>query len=393
MSLFIRKKEEVFALTGIAKLSTVGFFAGLAAALISTVWALYLDSFFHSIAAVGFITSFLALISFGIHFAIIPLIEKSNKAKLYASSMFFYGLMYIILIFTNKVIPLIIFATIITILQAIRIATFGIIIKDKSKNKLTRNEGIIYTFFNIAFLVGPLVAGFIAENYSINFVFALSSFFIFLSTIMFKIFSIKDAHISKKIDGNPIKNFVEFFKNKNRTMAYFLSGGVNLWWSLIYVFIPLYMVREGLHDLWVGYFLFAVVIPLISLEYLFAKKIKTSGFKKMFKRGYAIVSIIAFVCFFIENIYLLLGILVLGSVGMAMLEPTTESYFLKILKRNEENRFYPPYNTTIDMNYFIGKLLSSTIILILPFRFIFLLFALFMLILFFLSGKIKDIRE
>ena len=88
-----------------------------------------------------------------------------------------------------------------------------------------------------------------------------------------------------------------------------------------------------------------------------------------------------------------MGFLVLAGVGMAMVEPTTEAYFFDVLKGKEELRFYGPYNTAIDVNYFIAEIIAATILIFLPFKFLFILFGLFMLILFLLSFKIKNIIE
>ncbi len=55
--------------------------------------------------------------------------------------------------------------------------------------------------------------------------------------------------------------------------------------------------------------------------------------------------------------------------------------------------FYGPYNTRINVNNFIGKMLPAVLLLFLPFKFIFLLFSLFMFIMFLLCFKVKDIIE
>jgi len=41
-----------------------------------------------------------------------------------------------------------------------------------------------------------------------------------------------------------------------------------------------------------------------------------------------------------------MALLVLASIGIPMLEPTSEAYFFDILKGDEEYRFYAPYNAT-----------------------------------------------
>ena len=97
---------------------------------------------------------------------------------------------------------------------------------------------------------------------------------------------------------------------------------------------------------------------------------------------------------FIDKIYFALGFLVFGSVGLAMLEPTTEAYFFDLLKnKKDENRFYGPYNTAIETGLIFGKLAPAILLLFLPFKFIYLLFAITSFGLFLLSFKAKKIVE
>jgi MFS family permease len=252
----------------------------------------------------------------------------------------------------------------------------------------------MYSFANIAYVIGPLIAGYTAEKMGISLIFVLSAIFIFIALFLFKLSNIRHKNIKEKIDANFIKNFLDFFKSKERSLAYVVRGGVNLWWILIYLFIPLYIIRNGLYDRWVGYFLFAIAIPLILFEYKFSKIAGKYGFKKMFKIGFLIPAVIAFICFFISNIYIIMGLLALASVGLAMVEPTTEAYFFDILKsREDECRFYPSYSTTMDVNNFFGKIIASTLLIFLPFKAVFLMFSCFMFIMFLLSFRVKKIVE
>jgi hypothetical protein len=85
-------------------------------------------------------------------------------------------------------------------------------------------------------------------------------------------------------------------------------------------------------------------------------------------------------------------LLVLASFGLAMLEPTTETHFFKILKKkSEENRFYGPYNTTINTSSFVGRIAGAILLLFLPFNYLFILYAGFMLFMFILSSRISNV--
>ncbi len=394
MGVLVKKQKEVLNLTLIGRLSIVTLIVSLAAGLIDTVWALYLDSFIGSVALVGFFSAFLTVVSFISYFLFIPFIEKTNKGKIYSYTLLLFAITYVLFSINTKFYFFVILALILTLLYTLKITSFGIIVRDKSSEKqLSRNEGLVYTFANIAWAIGPLIAGYVADKYGVNKVFLLAAIFIFIGFIVFKLSGVKDANIKKKTDKKFVKNFFEFFRNKQRILAYFLGGGISIWWVLIYLFMPLYIVRQDLSELWVGYFLFAIVVPLVLFEYVFSKLAGKIGFTKIFKLGYIILALAALACFFVSSVYVIMGLLVLASVGMAMLEPTTEAYFFDLLKGKQQLKYYGPYNTTIDVNNFIGKIVASGFLLFLPFKFIFLVFAGFMLIMFVLVFGLRNIIE
>jgi SET family sugar efflux transporter-like MFS transporter len=394
MGVLVRKQKGAFLLTGIAKLAVIFLLVNLGGSLIGSIWAVYIDSFVNNISYVGFISAFLTLVCFVSYFFFIPLIEKKSKSKIFFYSLFLFAINYILLAINKNFIIFIILAISASILGTLRITSFGIIVRDKSNERhLSRNEGLMYTLMNIAWLIGPLIAGYIANEYDVSNVFVLASIIFVLSAILFNISRIRDNNIKKHVDDGFFKNFKSFFRNKNRRLAYILGGGVNFWTVLLYIFMPLYIIREGLSDLWIGYFLFAVAFPLILTEYKFAKTAGKIGFKKSFVIGFLILSFSAFLCFFVSNPYVVMSILTLASFGLAFVEPTTEAYFFDIIKKKDECRYYGPYNTSIDVNQFVAEALSGLVLLFFPFKFIFLFFGIVMFSLSLLSLKIKNLVE
>lgn len=387
-----QRGEKVF--TRMGKLAIIGFLVAIALALVDTIWAVYMDSFVHSEAIVGFISAALTLIAIVSCFVLVPIIEKYKKSSLFFWSLILFGITYLLFAINTKFYIFVILAFFLTIFYILRMNSYGIIVKDKStKTQLSKNEGLIYTFMNLAWVIGPLIAGYLANAYGINLIFLVSAIFVFLSALAFKVSKINDVNIKKKLDKNIFKNTKEFFKNKNRVLSYFISGAVNCWWVLIYLFMPMHIIRTGLNNLWIGYFLFAVAVPLVLFEYKFSKLAGKKGFRKIFKTGFGILVLISLLCFFITNIYLVLLLLALASIGMAMLESTTEAYFFDIINKKQECKYYGPYNTGIDVCQFIGKILASVVLIFLPFNYIFLLFGALMFLMFLLSFKIKNVIE
>jgi len=394
MGVLIGKQRGERVFTKIGKLAIISFLVAVALALIDTIWAVYMDSFIHSEAIVGFISAALTLVAIASCFILVPVIEKYKKSSLFFWSLILFGITYLLFAINTKLYIFVILAFFLTIFYTLRMNSYGIIVKDKStKTQLSKNEGLIYTFMNLAWVIGPLIAGYLANAYGISLVFLISAIFVFLSALTFKISKINDVNIKKKLDKNIFKNTKDFFKNKNRTLAYFISGSVNLWWILIYLFMPMHIIRSGLNNLWIGYFLFAIAVPLVLFEYKFSKLAGKKGFRKIFKTGFGILVLISLLCFFITNIYLTLFLLAFASVGMAMLESTTEAYFFDIIDKKDECKYYGPYNTGIDVSQFAGKVLASVVLIFLPFKYVFLLFGTLMFIMFLLSFKIKNVIE
>jgi MFS family permease len=393
MVIFTRKREIIH-LSGMAKLGVVSFISLIGISAMTSIWAVYLDGFLKSSALVGLITAVLSLVAFGSYFVFIPLMEKLNKEKIYLYSIFAILMSYLLFTFVQNIYLVIATSVVLFVATTLRYTSFGIIVKDKSsKTKLSKNEGVIYTFANTAWVIGPLIAGLVVSRFGTNYVFLFAALFLLMAMFVFKQSKIKDHNSKKRADRNMYRNFKDFFKDSKRIKSYILAGGVSFWWVLIYIYMPLYIVEQGLPNSWIGYFLFAVPIPLILFECRFSSFAGKYGFKKMFKYGYLIAFFSSLICFFLTDIYLIFLFLILGSVGLAMIEPTRDAYFFDICKGKEHLRFYGPFNTSIDTFKIIAKLLPALLLLYFDFRVVFLFFSLVMFLLYLLSFRIKDVVE
>ncbi|MFH1501110.1 MAG: MFS transporter [archaeon] len=387
-------RKRGFRFKAIDKLGISYLVSLLGISSVGAIWSIYLDSFLHSAAYVGFATTLFTFISFLSYFCLIPILERYSKSKLYFLSLFVFFVSYLIFAFYSNFPLVIILGVVMAIFVSLRISAFGIIVRDKSKDEeVSKNEGWIYTIFNFGWFIGPLFAGYIASMFGFKTVFLYSAVAIFLTLVFLKLFKIKDDRKEKRIDYNIFKVSLDYFRNKERVFAYLTGGGVNFWLALIYVFIPVYIIESGFSDIWVGIFLAGVVIPTILTEYYFGKLAGRKGFKKMFFIGYLILSIAALLCFFFSNVYYISLIIIFSGFGASMIEPTTESYFFDVVNKKQRDRYYGPYNTSIDVGNGIATLVSGIILLFLPFKFIFLFFGVVMLGIALYSLKIKDIYE
>lgn len=387
-------KKRHFIFTQVNRLAIITFISSISMAAVGTIWAIYLESFFKNESYVGFLLTFFTIIAMVSSILVIPYVERTSKSKIYIISLLCYALSYISFAIFRNIYVVIVMGAFLSFMSVLKLTSFGIILRDKSHDKnVSKNIGLIYTFLNLSWLLGPLLAGFISQEYGFSKVFLLGAGFQLLAFILFTSFRIKDNRVEKKIDKNPINLLFKFFKDKNRMFVYMLSAGVSFWWALIYIYIPMHIIDSGLESKMVGYFLFAIVIPLILFEYLSGKIAAKKGFRKLFFIGYLTLSILSLIAFFMISIYYILGILVLASIAVALIEPTTEAYFFDIITKNQRDKFYSQHNTALDVGNIIATFSSAVILLFLPFKFIFILFCVVTLLLALMSLKIKNIVE
>ena len=368
-------------------LSSLGFaFAG-------SIMSIYINSFVHSDSLVGFVFTGLVCLSILVHFFIIPYIEKGNKSRIYFVSSILVAIGYFLYYLIGNFYLFLAVAAIVTILITFKITTGGLLVEHYSnKRNLSKNEGVMYTFIDLAWIIGPLIAGLVLSQWGEKPVFLFASVFMLLSGIAILLFNINYSGKVKKSHDGVLKNFYEFFKDKNRLKSYLLGAGSNFWWSFVFVYIPLLIIKY-FKDSSVGYFIFFAMLPLILLQYYFGKLTGKIGYKKIFFIGYLIPGILAILCFFIPNIWFILTAVCLASIGLAMTEATSESYFFDILKPGEDERFYAPYNTAVDAGNLTGELICAVLLIFLPFKSIFIVYGVGMISLSILSLSIKEIIE
>ena len=378
----------------ITKLGVTYVFLSIGISLAATIWSVYLNSFLNNISLVGFLTSLFTVIEVFAYLILIPLIEKTNKAKMFIVSLVFFAISYLLLSVYSNIYVVIILGILIAIFSSLRVTFAGLVVRDNTEDdSVSKNEGVIYALLNSAWFVGPLIAGYLAKVYGFSSVFFFAAVFVLMSIFVFNFFRIKDNRKTKNLDKHIFRVVIEFFKNRERTLTYILTLSVSFWWTFIYVYMPIYIVDKGYGALLLGFFLAGVSVPLIFCDYISGKIANKRGFKKLFFVGFISLGTLAISCFFISNIYVVSGLLILASVSVSMIEPTSEAYFLDIIEEDERDKYYSIYTTSVNVGSLVGSLPAAALLLFLPFNSLFLYFGIPMIVLAFLALSIKDSYE
>ncbi|MEM4625753.1 MAG: MFS transporter, partial [Candidatus Pacearchaeota archaeon] len=194
-------KKELFNLNTITRLGIIGLIINLSSACINTIWSIYINSFIDNISQVALITGLFSLLSFFSYFFFIPIIEKSDKSKMFIKTTMAFAILYILFAINRNLLVFLFLASIMTLTFTLRISSFGIIIKNKAtRYHLSRSEGIVFTLSNIAWMIGPLIAGILSERFGFEIIFLLSAIFCLIAVFLFKVWKIDDKSKKKKVE-------------------------------------------------------------------------------------------------------------------------------------------------------------------------------------------------
>lgn len=365
---------------------------GLAVAAIDTIWAIYMKEFNLSNHEIGFISGGLVALSFFAALIATPLMEKYKETKLFMFFILIQGLSYILISFSKSLLTFMILASILTLGLTIQGNAFSIIFRDNTKDKeLNKKQGFMYSMVNLGWLIGPLIAGFILTKGSMKLVFLIAGLITIFSLLTFKSINLKNINKKRKtIDGNFKKNVIDFLKNKKLRAPYIMAMGVAGWWAFVYIYMPLFAIEKGLGGKEISIFISALVVPLALTEFKIGKLSEKHGLKKFFLIGYLGLTAICISLFFIQNIYMQLGLVVLGSFFVATIEPLQETFFYKRVIKIDEEKYRPLFGTAWNTGNFLSKIIIAGIIFFLSGKFAYLGMASLMLLLLISTTKIKE---
>src|SRR3989344_3366991 len=371
----------------------ISFIYSLAGTISIPVFSLYIESLVGEPAYVGY---FMSLIYFMILVYILIstyFLRNFNKITILRFSMLGSGIGFLLLTIVNNAFQLLIIEIFRALFIALNFIVIGILIRDGSKKStISKNEGFYFAIINMSFFIGPIIGGLLADAYSIKIVFLISAIFPLL--VFFLLLTKKRKE--EKTEASEIKifdNIKEYCKSKDQTINYIISLGLLSWLAIIYSYMPLYMNQEGLNEKTIGYFLALTVLPLIILEIPISKLSEKTGYRKLFFLGFLLIGIFGILGVVFKNIYLTLLSFVLTNLGVAFVEPLKEAYFFKISKRSDEIKYYPVFKTSSDVGHLTGPLIFSTVLLFTNFKTMFLVASIIMIILGFISLKLKEVKK
>lgn len=258
------------------------------------------------------------------------------------------------------------------------------------------NTGRVRSFFltaqNIAFFIGPLLAGFFLTDHD------FWKIFLFGAILLFPVFFLTMKYLRDFQD--PVYQKTEFLKtgirvlkNKDIYNAISINGILRVFYSWMIIYTPIYLTSV------IGFTISetALIIGLALIPFLiFTNPLgyvadKILGEKEILTSGFVIISIatMAMVTIEVKSFWIWVAILFATRIGASMIEVMGEAYLFKKMDESDLN-MVSFFRVLTPLTNIVFPTIASGLLLFIDIKYLFLILGIFMLYGIKYSLAIKD---
>lgn len=299
-----------------------------------------------------------------------------------------------VFLLATSTIPLVIFIAFFLhlILTILIVFSLDIFVEAFSNNAETgRVRGMYLTVNNIAWVVGPVIAGFLAVGDNFSKVYLVSLVFLLpLAGVL--VWYFKDFKDPVYHSLTPLRSLKHVWKIPDVRYIFLANLALRTFFAVMVVYTPLYLTSIGLTFDQIGVIFTVMLSAYILLEYPLGRLADTElGEKEILIAGFIVIVLTAAFLSFITTTSVVWWALALfmTRVGGAMVESMAETYFFK--KTDESDTAdLSMFRTTIPLGYVIAPLIVTPFLMFFSLQWIFVLAACIALPGIFFGLKIHD---
>ena len=361
-------------------LSLCSFLLGISSALI-----LYLESDYFKIALGSNNITFYFIAGYILALILIfnwhHLVRRYGKVRVFLLNMTAKSLVVLMLVFfpINRFsVWLLVLYIASTVLMWIDL---DVLLEACSKDlKTGKIRGAYLTIMNTGYLIAPLLAGILISHWGMRSVFLFSALaliaVIFIASLKLK--KITDCEIE---DLGFFLLMKKVFQRKNVMRIYYISFLLELFYALMIVYTPLYLLDLGFSWAKIGGIFSIMLIPFVLLQYpagvLADKKYEE---KDMIVGALLLMAASTTIIFFIHTreYFLWAAILFATRIGASLIEILRDSYFYKRIDQIDVD-IVDFFRSVRPVAYILGLAIATPIVYFAHIRYIFLFVGLMML--------------
>jgi len=325
---------------------------------------------------VGIIYSLAALVTLATFFNISKILRKLGNFKLAFLLFFLEALASFGLVFIQS--PLFLIFLFIIHLIIIRLVFFNIdlFLECNSNDESTgTTRGILLTSSNSAYVIAPLIAGFILTNGDFWKLFFVSGF-IMIPAILLLYFQFRD-HKDPVYDDVPfIKTLKEIWQRKNLYKIMMSNFLLCFFYSWMVVYTPIYLHTEiglSLREI-VGIIMPIALLPFMLFQFILGKIADEKlGEKEILTAGFIIAGLATISLSFVTstNIIVWAFLLFVTRVGASFIEIMNETYFYKKIDGTDAH-LMGCFKTLVPLAYLIGPLTATAFLMFFDYKYLFI---------------------
>ena len=243
-------------------------------------------------------------------------------------------------------------------------------------------RGTYLTFINVAFLIAPILAGFILNKGDFSTIYAVSFLFLIpVALLLIKYFrDFRDPHYEKIVFFKTLGKIMKNPDLKNIFWSHFLLKAFFAW---MVIYTPLYLFEVvGFDFKTIGTILTIMLAAYVLFELPLGRWAdKKHGEKHILYWGYIVIAIATMSLSFITgpNIFLWGAALFVTRIGAAMVEISTESYFFKKIDSHDTDEI-SFFRMIRPFAYLVAPLFATLFLFVFDFRWLFVAIGLIMFI-------------
>jgi len=373
----------------ILRFSIAIFSFSLAQGAVSAVYPSYLESFVEKAYLIGFLASIIYLVQLPVSIPVGVFSDLIGRKKLLLTGLSIFACLEILYYLNEYLAALIILQLAVGILMITVFVTSEAFIRDISPiSKRGAVRSFFGTWITAGYLIGPVIGGWIGDNYSIRMPFLISAILMLLSFILLS--GVKDRHRSQVVETDkPIREKISFFKPLKRFLS--LGGGIRylsinaivlyFWYVTKWIYAPLFLIHLG-YDLGiVGIWLGISLLPLLLFQMpagVLGDRIEK---ERMITIGVLISAISIAPLGFISDLNGLILIILVISTGSAFIEPLINAKITDIIPKENYGEYSGVFEAAKITGCICGPIVTGIVVDLAGFEYAFIPSAILFLLL------------
>src|SRR3989344_1360184 len=224
--------------------------------------------------------------------------------------------------------------------------------------------GTEFTFMNLAFVISPILAGFIISLSGFSLLYSISGGVFILALILSTRFT-KSLEPKRTHPGNLWRGLRDAWRRIDLRFVLFLQFLLQFFFSWMVIYTPLYLIDKFAFSYEALGVIFSIMlIPYVLLEYPLGKIADTRlGEKELLACGFVLMAVtVGVIPIVTSGVIWAWAVLLFGTrVGAAMVEGMSATYFYKKV-RVDETDLIALFRDMRPVAYLAGPLLASLII-------------------------------